>query len=235
MAVFTCPKCGHSQVVDDKHIGKNASCPRCKMQAAVVADGSEGAVPETAFVETDSRRLIHAVAGPLGIRCDYWFETEKHINTSAFLKVEAWTIIDDTLPLRFSGPCGLLVHNRSRDYPFELFYQGAGILLCTEEHITAFETRHMTFNVWGEHVVTLTCARVTDIEVGKQIRIEPRWQFYSEHEANEFCGCLSFVARVRVASGEVKRADMTYILREAQRIVERVTASDLEPKPPKKE
>ena len=35
MAVFTCPQCGHSQAVDDKHVGKNATCPKCKTQAVV--------------------------------------------------------------------------------------------------------------------------------------------------------------------------------------------------------
>jgi hypothetical protein len=234
MAVFICPRCGHSQAVDDKHIGKSASCPKCKMQGSVAVDGSHEVVPETAFVETDARRVIHAIAGQLGIRCDSWLDSERHINKASSLQVEAWTVIDDTLPIRFTEPCGMLAHNKANDYPLVLVYQGAGILACFDEPIVAFETRHLTFNVWGEHVETLAFARVRDVGVGKSIRIEPTWFLNSELEANEYCGSMSFVARVRTASGEVKSADMTYVLREAQRIVERVTASDLEPKAPKK-
>jgi len=235
MAVFNCPSCWHSQVVDDKHIGKNATCPKCKTQGLVESNPSATTVPSTAFVETEARRIVRGIAGPLGIRCNTWMDSERHINKASSLRVESWTVIDETLPVQFTEPCGLLVHNKANDYPLRLAYEAAMILSCVGESVTAFETKHMTFNVWGEHVSTLQFCKVRDFPCGTKWRLEPAWHLYSETDAEEFCGSLNFVSRVRLASNTVRTADKAFILREAQRIAEKVTEADLMPKAPKRE
>ena len=35
MVLFLCDACAHSQAVDDKHIGKKATCPKCKRTGLV--------------------------------------------------------------------------------------------------------------------------------------------------------------------------------------------------------
>lgn len=235
MAVFTCPECAHTQAVDDKYIGKTATCPKCKTQGAVNEDASLiREVPSTAFVEAESRRVIHATAGPLGIRCDSWMDSQRHINKASSLQVDWWTVVDDTLPIQFRGPCGLLVHNESKDYPLALVYKATMPLECTAEDVTACEVRYLTFNVWGQHVSTLVVGLVQDIPAGKRITMTRSWTLDSADEAAEYCASLGFVSRARLASGTVRSADLTFVLREAQRICEKVTEADLERNAPRK-
>lgn len=234
MALFTCPQCGHSQAVEDKHVGKSATCPKCKTQAPVKAGSFPVEVPAMASTDVKARNIVHTTLGHLGIRCDSWMDSERHINKASSLRIEALTVIDESLPIRFAEPCGLVVHNTANDYPLNLIYQGAVILRCCDEPVTAFETRHMTFNVWGEHVSTLRSSEVRNLEPGKRIRLEPAWYLYSESDANEFSMSLNFVSRVRLASGTLRVADTAFVLREAQRIAEKVTESDLEPRLPKR-
>lgn len=232
MAVFTCPQCGHSQAVDDKYVGKNATCPKCKMQGVISQAVESSPLPISPAVD-QQRKIVHATAGHLGVRCDSWMDSERHINKSSSLRVDWWTLIDETLPIMFAEPCGLLAHNKAADYPLDLVYQASTLLRCFEA-VTAFEVRYMTFNVWGEHVSTLVATEVRDVEAAKRIRLSHAWHLYSENEADEFCASLGFVSRARLSSGIVRIANTDFVLREAQRIAEKVTEADLEPKPPKR-
>jgi hypothetical protein len=232
MAVFTCSQCGHSQPVDDRYIGKTAACPKCKTQAVVIQEqeSSPVFVPE----QEPSKRVIGATAGHLGIRCESWMDSERHINKASSLQVEWWVIIDNTLPIKFSEPCGLLVHNRANDYPLDLAYKAQTIVGCSVEPVSAFEVRYMTFNTWGDHVSTLAASEVMDLGVGERLKLSHVWNLYSDNEAEEFCVSLGFVSRVRLASGAVRNADLAFVLREAQRIAEKVTETDLEAKSPRR-
>ena len=65
MALFTCPECGHSQAVDDKHIGKTATCPQCKAQGLVSRTED---LPEKALDSGGEEPSIRrSQGGPLGI------------------------------------------------------------------------------------------------------------------------------------------------------------------------
>jgi hypothetical protein len=70
MASFDCPRCGHFQLVDDKHIGRNATCPKCKARGVVQASMPASPPPppaETVFYEspialiTNTRAIINGV------------------------------------------------------------------------------------------------------------------------------------------------------------------------------
>ena len=234
MAVFTCPQCGHSQTVEDKHVGKHAACPKCKTQDTVRSDKKPFVVVPDTHVMDPHAEVLHRTEGPLGFRCESWVDCERHINKASSLRVESWTVIDDSLPIRFAAPCQLLVHNKANDYPLDLVYQASLGLTCVEESVTTFETRHMTFNVWGEHVSTLRFCEIGDLQPSTRVRLNPEWPLFSENEADEFCTSLSFVSRARLASGIVRVANMEFVLREAQRISEKVAEADLEQKAPKR-
>jgi hypothetical protein len=232
MAVFVCPKCRHVQTVDDKHIARIATCPKCKAQGVV-----EHGISSTEFnpvAEESLRRVIRATGGHLGIRCETWMDSERHINKSSSLRVEWWTVIDESLPIRFAEACGLLVHNGANDYPLDLVYRTTTHLVCHDQTVTAYEVRFMTFNVWGEHTRTLVAGEVRDIAAGRAFRRQQEWHLYSTDEAEEYCVSLGFVSRVKLESGAVRNADPSYILREAQRLCEKVSEADLESKTPKK-
>jgi len=232
MAVFICSKCQHTQTVDDKYIGRPATCPKCKSHGVV-----EHGIPSASFQPPfdSGKSLVHANGGHLGIRCDSWMDSKRHINLDSSLRIDWWTVLDDTLPMRFSGPCGVRVNNHSDDYPLVLAYHATTRIVCHDVPVTSFEVRYMTFNVWGEHVRTLVACEIFDFDAGERGEWQHKWGLFSENEADELCASLSFVSRVRLASGVVMNADLSFALREAQRISEKVTADDLEQKAPKKE
>jgi hypothetical protein len=232
MAVFMCPDCGHAQAVEDKHIGKSATCPKCKTQGVVEKEQAPVAFVEEPSADDGRRRVEFASVGPLGIRCDSWIDHSRHINAASTLQIGWWTIIDETLPVRFNKVCGLTVHNEANDYPFELVYKASTCVEVFDEEIKAFEVRYLTFNTWAEHVSTLVAEEIRDGQPGKQFSRTHAWRLFSENEAESFCTSLCFVSRVRLASGGIAVADTGFVLREAQRIAERVTESDLSPKPP---
>ena len=233
MAVFVCPKCRHVQTVDDKHIARIATCPKCKAQGVV-----EHGISSTEFnpvAEESLRRVIRATGGHLGIRCETWMDSERHINKASSLRLEWLTIVDDTLPVRFTKPCGLVVHNRSDDYPLQLEYKAETLLQIVDEAVMALEVRYLAFNVWAEHVVTLQAEEIADFQPGKHLRCHHTWGLYSDADGASHWASLAFVYRVLLATGTVLTANMEFVVREAQRFTGKITVDNLEPKAPKRD
>ena len=230
MAVFTCPQCGHSQAVDDKHVGKTATCPKCKTQAGVTPPVDS--TPDFTPVDEPLRRMTGGRAGPLGIRCEGWLDHARHINKASHLGVDWWCVVDEAMPVRFAKPCGVIVHNIAKDYPLELVYRANPRVQCHDESITACEIRFMTFDVWGEHTCTLSGTVIADLKAGEDNSCTWQWNLFSQAEGEEYSASLGFVSRVRLASGAVRNADPHFILREAKRFSEKFTENDLEPRPP---
>jgi hypothetical protein len=223
MAFFACLHCGHSQAVDDRYIGKVAACPKCRKQGKVtVPEASAPNAPAT------SESILYSTAGPLGIRCESWIDSKRHINDFSSLQIEWWTLVDESLPVQFLHCCGLLVQNNASDYPLNLFYEAETNLQCVEESVRAYEVRYMAFGIWGTRIAHLSATEVRDFTAGKAIKHRHNWPGTSEADAREFCGSLAYVARVRLASGEIRNAEPALILREAKRICEKVTEADLE-------
>jgi hypothetical protein len=236
MAVFACQQCDHVQSVDNKHIGKTATCPKCKAQGMVDLDSAfKQAAPIFVPVEEKKPSVLHVTAGPLGIRCDSWVDHERHINRASSLQVEWWTVVDENLPVRFDEATGLLIHNKARDYPLDLVYRADPVITCKEEPVVALEVKYMTFNVWGEHVSTLAAVRVRDMRPEQGVEFDWSWHLFSETEAEEYCASLAFISRAKLATGGVAVANPDFVVREARRLCERVTEADLQPKPPQKD
>lgn len=235
MAVFNCPQCQHTQAVDDKHIGKAATCPKCKTQGVVQETSSNSPSPASDSGDDPHSRVIRGAAGPLGIRCDTWMDSQRHINKASTLRLEWLTVVDHTLPVRFTKPCGLVVHNRSNDYPLLLAYHADTALEIVDETVMAFQVRYLAFNVWAEHVVTLVAEEIADLQPGKHLRWHHTWGLYSEAEGTSHWASLAFVYRALLATGTVLTANMAFVVREARRFTEKFTEADLEPKMPKRD
>lgn len=235
MAVFNCPQCGHAQAVEDKYTGRSATCPKCKTQGVVQQGSSTGSLPIPEPAGDADQRVIHEVAGPLGIRCDAWMDSQRHINKASSLQIDWWTVVDDSLPVRFAQPCGLVVHNRANDYPLLLAYHADTVVQVCDEPVMAFEVRYLAFNVWAEHVATVVAEEIADLKPGKKLRWNHNWDIASETEGTSHCASLGFVYRLRLANGKILTANLEFVLREAQRFMEKFTEADLEPTASKKQ
>ena len=230
MAVFTCPQCGHSQTVDDKHVGKNATCPKCKTQGVVERLNAEPVVSSVTAAPNE----------PTTRHAQKKKTNRPFASETSSLQME-WIVVDDPrLPVRLSGECGVMPSiDGGRMLALgggEYFhYTGTLVFEVTLCAVQAFEVRLMLFNVWGSHVVTLSASEVRDLQVGSSHKDNYSWQLWSVNEGNEHHASIAYVARVRTAEGQVLNADTDFVLREAQRFSEKCTVEDLEPKPVKKE
>jgi hypothetical protein len=229
MAVFTCPDCGHSQAVDDKHIGKTATCPQCKAQGTVSqALGSQA--PSTYVGEADPS-IRKGQGEPLGIG-------SLLRNKESSLKQE-WVVIDDPrMTVRFIDVCGVTTkydQSRSSEYSQFFLYTVQHQWMSGSTPLSAIEFRFLTFSVWGSHARTLCASNIKDIKPLTKYWEDSQWRLFSDHEAWEHFASIGYVARVRTAEGKVIEADTDLILREAKRFTEKFTEADLEPKAPKKD
>lgn len=230
MATFICPQCGHSQAVDDKHIGRNATCPKCKTQGVVERQVAAFPVPHN--VDSGHEPVIRrGFGGPVGIQ-------GLLVNKDSTLHYE-WIIIDDPrMPATFTGVCGVTPAYdalNSSEYSQSYTYVAKYEWQAGDTPLSAIEIRFLTFDVWGSHVRTLCAEEIKDIAPGSKQREESTWRLYSDSEAWHHFASIAYVARVRTRGGAVINADADVILREAQRFTEKFTEADLEAKPPKKD
>lgn len=88
------------------------------------------------------------------------------------------------------------------------------------------------FDVFGDHVRTLSMTEVADLAEGSGKDLTPEWQVFSENEASEHLASIAYVARVRLADGRVIESEPESVLAEARKISKKLTVEDLEPKMP---
>lgn len=230
MAVFRCPQCGHSQAVDDKYIGKTATCPKCKMQAVVEELVAEQVVPATADAG-DEPSIRRGQGKHIGI--------ERLLENKDSTLRHEWIVIDDPrMTIRFEQVCGITPAwdlGKSTEYHRAYFYTSQYKWLAGAMPLTAVDFRFLTFDVWGSHVRTLCASTIRDVAPHTQHNEDNKWSLFSENEAWEHFASIAYVARVRTAEGKLINADADLILREAKRFSEKFTEADLEPKAPKKD
>lgn len=151
------------------------------------------------------------------------------LNKSSTLEREWFVIRDENAPAYLSRATGVDVEYQSGQkyssghYAYRAFYQ-----VTPKEPITAFEIRILVFDVFGKLVRTLSTTRIVDAEA--EVRDDSEWRLWSEAEASEVFGSISYIAQVRTASGRVYEADRIAILDQARKVTKRLTESDLEPK-----
>jgi len=153
--------------------------------------------------------------------------------TKARLNLE-WIVVDDPrLPVAFASVQGV----RAVREPLEekYWYYAKFDVQLTEDSITAWESRFLTFNVWGDHVRTLSYTKVHVVNHNEMALASGSWYLGSKAEGEEHLASIGYIARVRTNEGKVLHADTELLLREAKRFSEKFTEEDLEPKSPKKE
>jgi len=229
MAVFDCADCGHSQIVDDKHIGKTATCPQCRARGTV-AEAMESTVPSSA--EFAAEPTVRKREGePLGIG--------GLLQNKESSLTQEWVVIDEPrMTVRFLDVCGVTTKYdkaRSSEYSQSYLYTVQHQWISGSTPLSAIEFRFLTFNVWGSHVRTLCASNIKDYRTDTKYWEDSQWRLFSDHEAWEHFASIGYVARVRTSQGKVIEADTDLILREAKRFTEKFTEANLEPKTPKKD
>lgn len=118
------------------------------------------------------------------------------VNDGSSLKREQTTINDASCPIQLSD-VGIETSYASSSYSFKPI----GSLL-TKEPIAAYEVIHLIYNIFGEHMRSLSNTEITDIDGQKEFSKYSSW-YASENNVSEYLICVSYVSNVRTKSGKL--------------------------------
>ncbi|MCL4759749.1 MAG: hypothetical protein KJZ96_15550 [Rhodocyclaceae bacterium] len=198
-------------------------CMSIAVAALVLASG--------AFAQSNAKDITITRGSGASIKTDLGHGIV--LNKESSLTREWSTLHDASMPLdlKYSECVEVkFVSGRvSGEYVYSGFY---GVV--AKEPVRALEVRFMLFDVFGSHIRTLSSTKVVDLEPEAVRVLDSQWRVFSENEASEYFACLSYVARVRTASGKVYEYNSTAVLEAARQFSGRLTAADLEPEPEKR-
>ena len=118
------------------------------------------------------------------------------VNDGSSLKREYTTINDPSCPIQLND-VGVETSYGSSNYSFRPIGN-----LTTKEPIAAYEVVHLIYNVFGEHMKSLSNKEITDIDGQKDFSKYSSW-YASENNASEYLICVSYVSNVRTKGGKL--------------------------------
>jgi hypothetical protein len=150
------------------------------------------------------------------------------VNKNSSLRRQWFIINDPTCPLTLTE-AGINTTYRDRQYSFK----PAGSIK-TIEAVAAFEVRFMLFDVWGNHMKTLSGTELRDLKAGVQLALSEvgSWRAW-ETEVTKYLTSVGFIAHARTVDGRPWTADTEALLREVDAVKLKLTQEQLEPEKPK--
>lgn len=118
------------------------------------------------------------------------------VNDGSSLKREQITINDPNCPIQLSDT-GIEASYSSSRYSFK---PTGGF--TTKEPIVAYEVVHLIYNVFGEHMKSLSNTAVIDID-GQSFFLKYSSWYASENNVSEYLICVSYVSNVRTKGGKI--------------------------------
>jgi hypothetical protein len=144
------------------------------------------------------------------------------------LKREWLVVHDAAFPADLDGTPGVSTVYIPKEYSGEYRYRAA-FTLTTREPIQAVQIVFLTFDVWGNHVRTLSFEEVADIPAGQK-EMKGEWSLLSENDVEKHYASIGYVARVRLGDGRVVEAPTDTVVAEARKFSAKFSPSDLETK-----
>lgn len=133
-----------------------------------------------------------------------------------------WVIVnDERLPVRMTN-LTMRTMLDDRNWAHTIFYE-----VEINEPIQAIEVRFIPFDIWGDRGRVLSATEITDLEIGSET-LSAKWRIISENEAVEQFAVLGYIARIKLASGELLRTNPDLVVTEAQKFSKDFTSVDLD-------
>jgi hypothetical protein len=166
-----------------------------------------------------SLQLREEDGGSLAVRTANGF-----MNQDSSLKRQ-WCVIDD-----LNSPASLDhagVYSRFDEKENVQYLQPVGVV-SPRQAISAIEVRYVLFDVWGQHLRTVSLTRIVDSSTHLDLRTGMNWPAL-DSEVSQLVTTVAFVARVRTSEGDVWTFDPHRILRPFETLGVKVTAEELVP------
>ena len=167
------------------------------------------------------------------------------LNEGSTLNREAYVIRDSAAPLTFiapnsgrdpaappatlrTGPSPRVVYKSGDRYSTGQYNYAMKYFVRPDEPIVAFELKSIAINIFGQLIKTLVSTEIRDINDTWQGDAE--WRIWSENEASEAFAFITYINKVRTASGKFYEIDQKAVLAQAAKVANKLTEADLEPK-----
>jgi hypothetical protein len=186
--------------------------------------------PEQAAGSSSTFSVTTADGGPITTNLGYGIAVAK----DSSLRREWIAVHDSALPVDLEGTPGIKTIYESERYSGEYRYVGE-FTLRTRASVQAIEVRFLTFDVWGNHVRSLSYEEVVDLPADSSKAFVGKWNVHSENEVERHYASIAYVARVRTADGRVFLGNDQPVLAEAKKFFAKFSAADLQPEPVRNE
>ena len=151
------------------------------------------------------------------------------LNKGSTLNRDAFVIRDSSAPLILVGePTPKVIYKPGDRYSTSQYNYSIQFFVKPEEPIVAFELKSIVINIFGQFITTLVSIRVTDITDKWEGNSE--WQIWPENNAYEAFTFITYINKVRTASGKFYEIDQKAVLAQAAKVANKLTEADLEPK-----
>lgn len=152
------------------------------------------------------------------------------VNKGSTLRRSWFVVNDPASPLRLQGAGIRPIYKSGGSYSSGEYNYVAVGFAQPQEDIRAFEIRFLLFDVWGQHMQTLSSTEVTDLAAGSSVDLSKagQWRAWSENDVSELLTVVAYVSAARTRAG-IWRADPKALLREVEKIKVRLTEQQLEP------
>jgi len=137
---------------------------------------------------------------PVGAKLVYG----KLVNDGSTLKREKMVLNDANCPIQLND-VGIETSYSDGSYYFK---QNGSFTL--KEPITAYELNYMIYDVFGEHIKTLSGTKVIDIERQQELSKTLSW-YASGNDVEIYFICVAYVANVRTKNGQLWHYNYTGI------------------------
>lgn len=137
----------------------------------------------------------------------------------------SWVVLNDpTSPIQLSGAG---IETLYRDSRYSL--RPTGTFTATAP-VVAFEIRYALYDMFGQHIKTLTGTEVRDVDEGESLPLSPvgTWHAF-EDEVRELLTVVAFVSAVRPRDGEVWTHDQEAVLDRLREVELQVSDGVLSP------
>lgn len=149
------------------------------------------------------------------------------VNDGSSLQRKWYVLNDPQSPVEILK-AGITTSYKTSQYSGEYKYLAQGTATA-KEPVAALEIRYLLFNVFGDHMQTLSATVVSDISGEYSLAKSGTWRAWSENDVSEFLTAVSFVASVRTPDGRVWRYDPAKVLRQVEQIKVKLTEKELAP------
>ncbi len=134
-----------------------------------------------------------------------------------------WVTVNDS-----NSPVKLAKAGINADYSDNFRFTPSGLANMRKD-VVAFEVRFLLYDMFGNHMKTLSSTEVEDAESGNLFNLgSGEWRAW-RNDATEFLLSVAYVAQVRTGDGKIWRYNAKGIARELAKVEIKIDAGLLEP------